>query len=104
MHVREVLGSAVQVLVVGIFDRPAHVDRCMDIDAVYSCSSLSANGQIEAEEPLPATSARKLEVIVAPKECGCFVVDLTACTQKTSSHLFADVLQTLLMTCLESSN
>lgn len=104
VHVWKVLGSAIKIFVIGILDRPAHVNRCMNVDAFYPCSSLRADGQIEAEKTLPATSPRELELIIAPKECGCFVVDLTACTQKTSGHLFANVHQTLLMAYFESSN
>lgn len=81
MHVWEVLGSAVEVSVIDTLDWPTHVDRCVNADALYSRSSLRADGQVEAEKALPATPAGELEMIVAPKEGGSFLVDLTACTQ-----------------------
>ena len=104
MHMREILGSTVEIFVIGVFDWPTHVYRCMDIDAVYPCSSLRADSQIETEEALPATSAGELEMIITPEETGCLVVDLAACTQKSSRHLFANVFQTLLVPYFEPSN
>lgn len=68
VHVWEVLGSAIEIFVVGILDRPTHVNRCMNVDAFYPCTSLRANGQIKAKKTLPATSPREFETIIAPKE------------------------------------
>ena len=104
MHMWEILGSTVEIFVIGVFDWPTHVYRCMDIDAMYPCSSLRADCQIETEEALPATSARELEVIIAPEESGCLIVNLAACTQKSSPHVFANVFQALLVPYFESSN
>ena len=104
MHVWEILGSTIEIFVIGILDGPTHVHGCVNTNATYPCSSLRADGQIEAEKALPATSAGELEMITVPEECGGFVIDLTASAQKASGHLFANVLQTFLMTCLESSN
>ena len=92
VHMGRVLGSAVKVFVIGTFDRPSHVDRGVNTNALYPLSSSRADSQIEAEKTLPATSARKLELIVTPKECSSFIVNLAACTQETSGHFFANVL------------
>lgn len=91
MHVWEVLGSAVKIFIIGVFDWPAHINRGVNTNTLYPSSSLRADGQIEAEKTLPAAPARKFEDIVTPKECSSFIVDLAACSQKTSSHLFPNV-------------
>ena len=104
MHVWEILGSTVEIFVIGVFDWPTHIYRCMDIDAMYPGSSLRADSQIETEEALPATSAGELEVVIAPEVSGCLIVDLAACAQKSSPHMFANVFQTLLVPYFESSN
>lgn len=78
VHVWKIFGSAIEIFVIGVLDRPTHVNRCMNVDAFYPCSSLRANGQIKAKKPLPATPPRELELIICPKESDCFVVDLTA--------------------------
>lgn len=92
VHMWEVLGSAVKVFVIGTLDRPPHVDWGVNTNALYQLSNLRADSQIEAEKSLPATSAGKFELIVAPKECSSFIVHLAACAQETSGHFFANVL------------
>ena len=78
VHLREVLGSAVEVLAVRVLDWPTHVDWCMHIYSLYSCSSFRSYGQEEAEQALPSASASEFEVVVTPEEHMCFVVDLAA--------------------------
>ena len=80
MHMWKVFGSTVEIFVIEILDWPTHIDRCMNINALYTRSSLRADGQVKAEKALPATSSGEFEVIVAPKEHGTFVINLTACT------------------------
>ena len=91
VHMWGVLGSAIEVFVIGTLDRPPHVNRGVDTNALYPLSSLRADSQIEAEKTLPATSAGKFELIVTPKEHSSFIVHLAACTQETSGHFFANV-------------
>ena len=79
VHMWEVLGSAVKIFIIGTLDRPPHVDRGVNTNPLYPLPSLRADSQIEAEKPLPATSAGKFELIVAPKERSSFIVHLAAC-------------------------